>query len=176
MSYQGYMGFFKQHTTALSTGRYWLAEDSQDVTLGEPVVWHSDTGFVANPKRKRKIKAYDNATPGAIMPIGVSLDILLRSSGVDEDDLRMNLKKYYPREITVMKIGICPIKNVSTGLDIDLNDTVIPAINGCESIGAKATGLWSDTYTLGKALEDIPATHRGLVWVNPESFEKNDQS
>jgi len=173
MSYQGYVGFFKQHTTALSTGNYWLAEDSQDISLGEPVVNHTDTGMVGNPKNKRKVKAYDNATAGAVMPIGVSLDIRLRSSGVSDDDLRMNLKKYYPREIAVMKIGICPIKNTNTGFDIGINDTVVPSVDGCENLGQFATGIWNTKYTLGKALEDIPANRRGLVWVNPESFEKN---
>lgn len=172
MSYQGYEGWFKQHTTALSTGRYWLGEDYA-VELGEPVCYHSDTGFVANPKNKRKIKSYDNATAGAEHAFGVSLDIRYQKSGVSDETLVLRPDRYTPREITVMKIGICPIKNTHTGIAISIDDTVVPSNGGCETIGQYGTGLWSAKYTLGKSLEEIAATHRGLVWVNPESFEKN---
>lgn len=172
MSYQGYEGWFKEHTTSLSTGKFWLT-DEYAVELGEPVCYHSDTGFEANPKNKKKIKSYDNATAGLEHAFGVSLDIRYQKSGVDTTDLVMRPDRYTPREITVMKIGICPIKNTSTGTAIMLDDTVIPSDGGCETIAAHGTGAWDAKYTLGKALEEIQPTHRGLVWVNPQSFEKN---
>lgn len=174
MSYQGYEGWFKEHVTSLSVGRYWLSEESA-VTLGEPVCWSSVTGLIANPKRKRRIKAYNNATAGADMSIGVSLDVRYASSGVDDEDKVLRPDRYYPREIAVMKIGVCPIKNTNTGMAISLNDTVLPTINGCETINNTATGLWDARYTLGKSLTEIAASGRGLIWVNPESFEKNAQ-
>lgn len=173
MSYQAYPGWFFDRLTALSTGKYWLVEDSQDLQLGEPVVWAA-TGFQINPKRKYKIKAYESETPGLYMPLGVSLDYRLQSSGVADATIAQRPDKYYPREITICKIGVVAVKNVATGIAINLNDTVIPAINGCVSIGYHATGVWESKYTLGKSLEEIPTEEYGLIWVNPMSFDRHD--
>lgn len=173
MSYQAYPGWFYDRLEALSTDKYWLVEESEDLQLGEPVVWAA-TGFEINPKRKNKIKAYDSTTPGIQMPLGVSLDYRLQSSGVDRDEIVERSDKYYPREIAICKVGVVSVKNVATGTEIDLNDTVIPAINGCTSIAYHDTGVWDQKSTLGKSLEQIGTEEYGLIWVNPESFEKND--
>lgn len=171
MSYQAYSGWFKQHTDALSTGKYWLGED-YPVELGEPVCWHSQTGFVANPINKRRIKSYDNATAGAEMALGVSLDLRYMKSGVSTENLVLRPDRYMPREITVMKIGSCPIKNMNTGVACGINETVLPANGGFEPITAFATGVRLSKHTLGKALEEIPMDGRGLIWVNPEAVDK----
>ena len=171
MSYQAYDGWFKQHTNAISTGTYWLADDYA-VELGEPVCFHSATGFVANPKKKRNIKSYDNAVAGAEMALGVSLDLRYMKSGVSTEDLVLRPDRYMPREIAVMKIGICPIKNTKTGAAIGINETVLPSDGGCEGIASFATGVRASKHTLGKALENIPADGRGLIWVNPNAVDK----
>jgi hypothetical protein len=171
MSYQGREGWFKEHTTALSKGKYWLA-DEYDVELGEPVVRHADTGFVANPINKKKVKSYDNATAGAEEALGVSLDIKYAISGVSSDDKILRPDYYWPRDMLIMQIGICPIVNTHTGYTTLVNQTVIPSNGGCESLGAQPTGLRADKTTLGKALQDAPPGVPGLVWVNPQSMDK----
>ena len=165
MSYRQAMdtGWFKEHTMALSKGRFWL-DEFYDVELGEPVVKHALTGFVANPIKKRRIKSYDNATPGAEEPIGVSLDIRYSTSGVTEDQKIMRPDWYWPREITVMQIGICPVINTATGYQALINDKAVPADGGAQSINAPGV---TGTYTLGKWLQDTIATRPGLLFVNP---------
>lgn len=160
--------FFKEHTTSLSKGRYWLDEASA-VTLGEPVCLHPTlTGYVGNPKNKRRIKSYDNATPGAEHAFGVSLDIRYVSSGVEKDDLIMRPDRYYPREITVMKIGICPVVNVATGYTAQIDEKALPANNGAVGFGAPgaATGVGVH-YPLGKWLDETAPDTPGLLYVNP---------
>jgi len=163
-----YTSFFKEHTTSLTKGKYWLAESSP-VELGEPVVLHPTiTGYVANPKRKRVIKSYDNAIPGAEHAFGVSLDIRYISSGVSKDDQIMRPDWYYPREITVMKIGICPVVNVATGYTAQIDEKALPANGGAVGFGAPggATGIGAH-YSLGKWLDETPAQTPGLLYVNP---------
>lgn len=161
--YDAFSTFFKEHTTALSKGRFWLDENSS-VTLGEPVKFHATTGMVATPINKRRITRYDNATPGAEEVIGVSLDIRYSQSGVSDDDIIMRPDRYYPREITVMQIGICPIVNTATGYSANVNDKALPAQLGAQPVGAPGV---STGYTLGKWLQDTAAQEPGLVWVNP---------
>lgn len=165
MSYRQPMdrGWFKEHTQCLSKGKFWLDEYSP-VELGEPVVRHSLTGYVANPINKMRIKSYDNATPGAVEPLGVSLDIRYSMSGVTEDEKIMRPDWYYPREITVMQIGICPIINTATGYEARINDKAVPANGGAQSENAPGV---STGYTLGKWLEDTEAQTPGLLFVNP---------
>lgn len=158
-----FLSFFKEHTTALSKGRFWLDENS-NITLGEPVKFHALTGLVATPIKKRRITAYDNATPGAEEVIGVSLDILYSQSGVSDDDKIMRPDWYYPREITIMQIGICPVVNTATGYAANVNDKAFPAIGGAQAVGAPGI---STGFTLGKWLQDTPAQEPGLIWVNP---------
>lgn len=159
-----YLSFFKEHTTALSKGRFWLDENSA-ITLGEPVKIHTTlTGLVANPIRKRRIRSYNNATPGAEEVIGVSLDIRYSTSGITDDDRIMRPDRYYPREITTMAIGICPVLNTATGFAANINDKAFPAIGGAQPIGAPGI---STGFTLGKWLQDTPAQEPGLIWVNP---------
>jgi len=172
MSYQGREGWFKEHTTALSKGKYWL-DEQYDVELGEPIVIHpSLTGFVANPINKIRVKSYDNATAGAEMAIGVSLDIKYASSGVSNDDKILRPDYYWPRDMLAMQIGICPITNTHTGITINVNDTVVPSNGGCESLSTLGTGVRATAYTLGKALQSAPPGVPGLVWVNPQSHDK----
>lgn len=169
MSYRNaYTGFFKEHTECLTKGRYWLNEE-YGVTLGEPVVLHPTlTGYVSNPKNKRVIKSYDHATPGAEHAFGVSLDIRSISSGVSKDDKIMRPDYYYPREITVMKIGICPVVNVATGYTALIDQKALPANGGAVGFLAPgaATGV-GNHYPLGKWLDETPADTPGLLYVNP---------
>jgi len=171
MSYQGREGWFKEHTTALSKGKYWLS-DEYDVELGEPICRHANTGYIANPINKKFAKSYDNAIAGAEEALGVSLDIKSVISGVSDDDKIMRPDFYWPRDILVMQIGICPIVNTNTGYTTLVNQTVIPSNGGCESLGAYGSGIRNAKHTLGKALQDAPPGVPGLVWVNPESFER----
>jgi len=159
-------GWFKEHTECLSKGTFWL-DERYPVELGEPTCHTSETGYVANPINKRRIKSYDNANPGAEMALGVSLDIREMSSGVSSDSIILRPDLYYPREITTMFIGICPVRNTSTGYTTEINDTVVPTNGGCVSLGS-ATGA---AFTLGKAVSRALPTRPGLVWVNPQSFE-----
>ena len=168
MSYQGREGWFKEHTTALTKGKYWL-EDDQEIGLGWPVCKSTATGYEENPIKKAKVTQF-TGTAGAKECIGVSLDIKKVKSGVSNDDIIMRPAWYFPRDMLVMQIGICPIKNMSTGYTIPLNETVVPATQGCEGLGTFPTGVQASKYTLGKALQDIPPNQPGLVWVNPQSF------
>lgn len=163
-----YQSFFKEHTECLTKGRYWLNE-SYAVTLGEPCCLHTTlTGYVANPKRKRIIKSYDNATPGAEHAFGVSLDIRYASSGVEKDDKIMRPDWYFPREITVMKMGICPVVNMATGYTALMDQKALPANGGAVGFLAPgaATGIGAH-YPLGKWLDDTPPALPGLLYVNP---------
>jgi len=167
-SRNAYTSFFKEHTECLTKGRYWL-DEQYGVELGEPVCLHPTlTGYVGNPKNKRRIKSYDNATPGAEHAFGVSLDILYASSGVDKDTLILRPDHYYPREIAVMKIGICPIVNVATGYTAQMDEKALPANGGAVGFGAPgaATGVGLH-YPLGKWLDETPAQMPGLLYVNP---------
>jgi len=173
MSYRQAMdtAWFKEHVQSMSRDIYWLDENS-DVELGEPVILHPTlTGFVGNPIKKRRIKSYDNASPGVDMAIGVSLDIRYSTSGVSNDEKILRPDKYWPREITVMKLGIAPIINTHTGIEAIINDTAIPSNGGAESIRVLATGVRAAATTLGKWLQSTEATRPGLLFVNPQSFE-----
>jgi hypothetical protein len=161
---QGFTAFFKEHTQALSKGRFWLDEDS-DCELGEPMLIDSgQTGYAANPIKKQRIKSYDNVTPGAEEVIGVSLDIRSVMTGATDDEKIMRPDYYWPREITVMQIGICPIVNTATGYEAQINDKAVPSDGGAQSFGAPGV---STGFTLGKWLQRTPAQTPGLVWVNP---------
>lgn len=163
-----YTSFFKEHTECLTKGRYWLNEE-YGCELGEPMCLHPTlTGYVANPKRKRIIKSYDNATPGAEHAFGVSLDIRYLSSGVSKDDKIMRPDWYFPREITVMKIGICPVVNMATGYTAQVDEKALPANGGAVGFGAPgaATGV-GEHYSLGKWLDETLPETPGLLYVNP---------
>ena len=168
MSYRNaYTSFFKEHTDCLTKGKYWL-DEQYGIELGEPALLHPTlTGYVGNPKNKRRIKSYDHATPGAEHAFGVSLDIKHVSSGVSKDDKMMRPDWYYPREITVMKIGICPVVNVATGYTAQMDEKALPANGGAVGFGAPgaATGVGVH-HSLGKWLNDTPAQTPGLLYVN----------
>lgn len=161
---QGFTAFFKEHTTSLSKGRFWLDEGS-DCELGEPMQLDTTTGYVANPINKRRIKSYDNVTPGAEEVIGVSLDIRSVMTGATADEKIMRPDYYWPREITVMAIGICPVVNTATGYEAQINDKAVPADGGAQSVNAPGV---STGFTLGKWLQETLAQTPGLIWVNPQ--------
>jgi len=98
----------------------------------------------------------------------VKLTILYASSGVTKDEKMMRPDHYYPREIAVMKIGICPIVNVATGYTALMDQKALPANGGAVGFltpGA-ATGI-GNHYPLGKWLDETPAQTPGLLYVNP---------
>lgn len=165
MAYRdAYTSFFKEHTDSLSDGKYWL-DEQYDVELGEPCcVYTGITGHATNPKEKIRIKSYDNVTPGAEHAFGVSLDIRAGSSGVSKDNLMLRPDWYYPREITVMKIGICPVVNIDSGYTALMDEQAYPADGG--AVGPGAAGI-ATGFTLGKWLEDTAPVMPGLMWVNP---------
>jgi len=165
--YDAYTTFFKEHTQALSKGRFWLDEQSS-CTLGESMKLHPTlTGYIQTPIKKRRITRYSNATPGAEEVIGVSLDIRHVSSGITNDERIMRPDYYFPREITVMQIGICPIVNTATGYVAQINDKAVSALLGAQSINAPGVATGAG-YTLGKWLQRTPAQEPGLVYVNPQ--------
>ena len=165
-----YHSFFKEHVQSITRGEYWLSEES-GIDLGEPVVLHpTTTGFVSTPKKKRVIKAYDNATAGAEHAIGISLDIRHLSSGVSSDDIIMRPAWYFPREIAVMKMGICKIINVgATGTTAAAIDEIaLPADGGATALSLAGVQSGSG-YVLGKWLEETKGQEAGLVYVDPKA-------
>jgi len=163
-----YHSFFKEHVQSLSKGRFWLDEAS-DVDLGEPCVLHPTlTGYIGTPIKKRRIKSYDNATPGAEHAIGISLDIREISSGVSNDNIILRPDYYYPREITLMKMGICKMLNKATGYTAQIDEKCLPANGGGYPQGGPGTQSGSG-YSLGKWLEETVPGEAGLVFVDPKA-------
>jgi len=173
---QIYNSFFKEHVQSMTRGQFWLSEESP-VDLGEPVLLHPTlTGFVATPKNKRRIISYPAAyNPGEEHAFGISLDIRYISSGVSNDDIIMRPMWYFPREIAVMKMGICKIINMSasgsTAAQID--EQAFPIDGGAVPLSHAnvPTGVGVIRYPLGKWLEETPGGEAGLVYVDPKAEE-----
>jgi hypothetical protein len=162
MSYQGRAGhYWEDKGSIISKGEYTLRDD-YPVDFGEPVCLIG-TGTVPLPFRKRQIKSYD-ATAGAEATIGVSLEWRRATSGWTHDELALYGPQDLKRDLSVMLLGGCSIKNMGTGV-IDVQRTVIPANGGC------AIMTNSNQYSLGKSMQYIPTGARGIIWVSPD-YEK----
>lgn len=173
MSYFGRGGWEYESIQSLSKGETWLRED-YGVDLGEPVsLIGGITGTWPNPVfRKFLIKSYD-ATAGEEECLGVSLDKRYATSGVDltvaglmtADELKVLRPQLFNREIAIVLEGVVMVKNMSSTLTIEKNDTVIPANGGCERM--TATGQ----YSLGKSTQRILPGLRGMIIIKPD-YEK----
>ncbi len=162
MSYQGRAGhYWEDKGSIISKGEYLLRND-YPVDFGEPVSLLG-TGTTPVPMRKRPIKSYD-AAHGAESCIGVSLEWRRATSGWTADNLALHGSQDLKRDLSVMLLGGCSIKNMGTGV-IDVQRTVIPANGGCTLMTVNTQ------YSLGKSMQYIPTGARGIIWVNPD-YEK----
>lgn len=162
MSYQGRAGhYWEDKGSILSKGEY-LLRDDYPVEFGEPVCLIG-TGTTPVPFRKRPIKSYD-AVGGAEATIGVSLEWRRATSGWTHDELALHGPQDLKRDLSIMLLGGCSIKNMGTGV-IDVQRTVVPFNGGCGLMTVNTQ------YSLGKSMQYIPTGARGIIWVNPD-YEK----
>lgn len=162
---QARRGRYWDKSSAITTtrGSYVLPED-ESLDFGYPVQLDG-TGYIDDIFNKRKVKAYPTdlgAGSGQILGCGVKVyeDV----SSYSTSQLALHGRKYKARDITILLIGAIQLVNQGSTA-VEAGDTIIPVDDGFE----KMTD--ADQYSLGKALEPIPAGGKGLVWVNPD-YEK----
>jgi len=161
VSYEGRAGDYWDKSSCTTTTRgEFLLEKAYDCVFGEPAV-RAGTGTTATPIMKMTIRSY-KGTAGASGVFGVFIDYKRDISGYSASDFALYGSHHMARDVLVVLRGPVRIKNVGSTA-IALTQKVIGADGGCEAITD------SDTqYALGKALQDIPAGEKGLVFVDPE--------
>jgi hypothetical protein len=162
MSYSGRGGHYwdKSSCVIATRGAYYLEDDSA-CEFGEPACVDG-TGVTAMPFNKKPVYSYE-AGAGTVQALGVFIDFRANISAWDEEDFALKGTRDRNREPTIVLRGPVEIHNMSGA--IDDGDTVIPADGGCIKMAS------SGQYSLGKAMENIPAGKRGLVFVMPD-YEK----
>jgi len=168
MSYRGRGGFYidKSGNVTMSRGEYWLGS-GYECEMGEPACIVG-TGIIREvPFNKIPVKSYDNETAGAEEAIGVFLEDKEAITDWTDEDFAEKGSHHRRREPGILLRGSVSLKNVGS-TQIEANDTVLPADGGVEKATATQTG-----NTLGKSLQRIPVSRRGLCFVDPEYDEIN---
>ena len=161
ISYEGRSGDYWDKSTCVTTSRgEFLLDESYDCVFGEPAV-RSGTGTTETPTMKMTIRSY-KGTAGASGVVGVFIDYKRSITGWEGKHYATFGSHHMARDVLVVLRGPVRIKNVGD-TDIAMTQKVIGADGGCEEI-TNSDGQ----YVLGKALQDITAGKKGLVFVDPE--------
>lgn len=155
--------------TSTSKGEYRLEED-YSADFGEPICLDDNTGLKSTPILKRRVKSYE-ASAGSVECIGVSLNIKDDISAWTAEDFALKGSHNRRRDITLLLIGACKVKNMHEATDAEINKTVIP-VNGGFNMMTNET----NEHALGKTLQKIPYGEAGYIWVNPNYNKANIQS
>ena len=161
ISYEGRAGDYWDKSTCITTTRgEFLLDEAYDCVFGEPAV-RAGTGTTETPIMKMTIRSY-KGTAGASGVLGAFIDYKRAIAGWEGKHFATLGSHHKARDVLVVLRGPVRMKNVgSTG--ILATQLVIGADGGCELMTANAT-----QYKYGKALQDIPAGQKGLVFVDPD--------
>lgn len=162
-------GKYWDKSSAVTTTRgEFVLGSGYDLEFGEPLQ-RDGTGYIDDVFKKKKLKPYPSdlaAGSGQVIGVGIEFydDI---TSFTTEDWVLKGPDSYKNRNRDVLAVLIGAVRIVNKGAtEVHIGDTVIPVDGGFEKMTANAQ------YSLGKALQDIPADESGLVWVNPD-YEKD---
>lgn len=159
VSYEGRAGDYWDKSSCTTTTRgEFLLDEAHDCVFGEPAV-RSGTGTTATPIMKMTIHSY-KGTAGASGVFGVFIDYKRNISGWTAANFALYGSHHMARDVLVVLRGPVRIKNVGS-THISITQSVIGADGGCEKMTVNTQ------KSLGKALQDIPAGKKGLIFVDP---------